>query len=199
MKTNHSTGNTEIKDEAIGQNLANEKNATNSGTPIKEETPEELSSKLSIIQEQLMRLQAEFENYKKRTDKEKENIARQAESKMMLRLLPVYEEIALAEKEASKIDSEAVRTGILMVLSKLRAAFEKEGLKDMKLEGEPFDPFMHETAFREDSDKPEGTILGVIQKGYLFRGEVLRHAIVSVSSGKSPEKKSSESHAENKK
>ena len=75
------------------------------------------------------------------------------------------------------------------MLSKLRAAFGKEGLSEMKLEGEKFDPFRHETAMREDSDAPEGTIVRVIQKGYLFRGEMLRHAMVSVSSGKKPDGK----------
>ena len=57
----------------------------------------------------------------------------------------------------------------------------------MKLVGEKFDPFRHEAAMHELSDQPEGTIMNVIKKGYLFRGEVLRHAIVSISSGKKAE------------
>ncbi len=148
-----------------------------------------LSATLSALSDQMLRLQAEFDNYKKRTAKEKEQLAHNAEGKLMLRMLPVYEEIRMAEAEAGKLSDEAVKKGILLVLGKLQGSFEKEGLQEMKLEGEKSDPFRHETAMREDSDAPEGTIVRAIQKGYLFRGEVLRHAIVSVSSGKKPEEK----------
>ncbi len=151
---------------------------------------EELSAKLSGFSDQLLRLHAEFDNYKKRTAKEKEALAHQSEAKLMLRFIPVYEEISLAEKEAAKIQDKALREGILLVLSKLRASFEKEGLQAMKLEGEKFDPFRHEAAMHEPSDLPEGSIVRAIQNGYTFRGELLRHAIVSISSGKKEEKQS---------
>jgi len=144
---------------------------------------EDAEKKLSETTDRLLRLTAEFDNYKKRTAKEKEQLAIHAEGKLMLKLLPVYEEISLAEKEAAKVKEEATREGVLMVLAKLRAAFDKEGLQEMNLEGEKFDPYRHEVAFREESDAPEGTIVRVIAKGYLFKGSVLRHAIVSVSSG----------------
>lgn len=145
---------------------------------------EETEKNLAEATDRLLRLTAEFDNYKKRTAKEKEQLAIHAEGKLMLKLLPVYEEISLAEKEAAKVKEEAVSEGVLMVLAKLRASFDKEGLQEMKLSGEKFDPYRHEVALREESDKPEGEIVRVIQKGYLFKGEVLRHAIVSVSSGK---------------
>jgi len=151
-----------------------------------EKKRDEPAKKIAELSDQLLRLQAEFDNYKKRTAKEKEQLSRQSEARLMLRLLPVYEEIGLAEQEAAKIGAEPVRKGVLMVLSKLRSAFEKEGLQEMKADGEKLDPFRHETALREDSDVPEGNIVHVIQKGYLLKGEVLRHAIVSVSSGKKP-------------
>ncbi len=145
---------------------------------------EDAEKKLEETTDRLLRLTAEFDNYKKRTAKEKEQLAIHAEGKLMLKLLPVYEEISLAEKEAAKVKEEATREGVLMVLAKLRAAFEKEGLQEMKLDGEKFDPYRHEVALREESGAPEGTIVRVIAKGYLFKGGVLRHAIVSVSSGK---------------
>lgn len=159
--------------------------------PSKQEAPKENDDKKKIedLTDKLLRLQAEFDNYQKRTAKEKEHIARHAEGRMMLRMLPLYEELALAEKEAQKLTDENLKKGMLMVLGKLRASFEKEGLQPMKLVGEKFDPFRHETAMREDSEKPEGTILQVIAQGYLFKGEVLRHAMVSVSSGKKPDGK----------
>ena len=148
------------------------------------ETAENHSAALAGLSDQLLRLQAEFDNYKKRTAKEKEQLAHASESRMMLRMLPIYEEISLAEKEAQKIPDEAVKKGILLVLSKLRQSFAKDGLQEMKLAGEKFDPFRHEAAMHEHSAAPESTIVRVIQKGYFFRGEVLRHAIVSVSAGR---------------
>lgn len=144
---------------------------------------EELGKTLSTLSDQMLRLQAEFDNYKKRTAKEKEALIHQSEAKLMLRMLPVYEEIKLAEAEAAKIHDEAIRKGILLVLGKLRSSFEKEGLSEMKLSGEKFDPFRHEAAMHEPSGLPEGAIVRIIKKGYAFRGEILQHAIVSVSSG----------------
>ncbi|MCX8196965.1 MAG: nucleotide exchange factor GrpE [Candidatus Micrarchaeota archaeon] len=144
----------------------------------------ELSSKISQLSEQLLRLHAEFDNYKKRSAKEKEALLNHAESNMMLRFLPIYEEISFAEQEASKLSQDSLKTGILLVLSKLRSAFEKEGLEQLKVEGQKFDPFLHEAAGYEPSDLPEGTVVRVIQNGYKFRGEILRPAVVIVSSGK---------------
>jgi molecular chaperone GrpE len=113
----------------------------------------------------------------------------------MLRLLPIYEELGLAHKEVEKIADKATRVGTLLVLSKLRAEFEKDGLMPMKLVGEKPDPFRHEVAFRESSELPEGSIVRVVKQGYLFKGEVLQHALVSVSSGKKDGKKDEEADA----
>jgi len=141
------------------------------------------------LTDKCLRLAAEFDNYKKRTAKEKEALALHSEAKLMLRLLPVYEEIGLAEQGVAKIADKHVREGALLVLDKLRKSFEAEGMQPMKLEGEKLDPFRHEVALREDSGAPEGTIVRVIKQGYLYKGEVLQHAIVSVSSGTKPEAK----------
>lgn len=148
-----------------------------------------LSEKLADFTDRLLRLQAEFDNYKKRTAKEKEAIGLQSESRLMLRFIPVYEELKLAEREAARISDKALREGIVLVLSKLRSTFEKEGLQEIRLDGEKFDPFRHEAAMHEHSGLPQGAIVRAIQNGYLFRGEILRHAIVSVSDGKKEEEK----------
>ncbi len=187
----------ELKDEdefMQGKSTTEEKDAKNPPEQKAEQlsSSDDMEKKLAEMNERLLRLAAEFDNYKKRTAKEKEQIAAHSEAKFMLRLLPIYEEIALAEKECAKIGDKPVREGIMLVLSKLRQSFEKDGLQEMKLEGEKFDPFRHESALREESDAPEGQIVRAIQKGYLFRGEVLRHAIVSVSVGKKQDEKADE-------
>ena len=147
---------------------------------------------LAKLGDSCLRIAAEFDNYKKRTVKEKEALALHSEMKLILRLLPAYGEIAMAEREVAKIKEAEVAKGALMVLSKLQQAFEKEGLLQMKLKGEKYDPFRHEVALREDSGAPEGTIVRVIRNGYLYKGEVLQHALVSVSSGKKPGEKSTD-------
>jgi molecular chaperone GrpE len=143
--------------------------------------------KLSALTDQLLRLQAEFDNYKKRTVAEKERLSEHTEAKLMLRMLPIYEELGLATQEAGKIHDEALRKGILLVLGKLRSTFEKEGLSRMEAEGEKFDPYKHDAAMTQESELPEGEIVRCISQGYLFRGNILRHALVAVSSGKKKE------------
>ena len=140
--------------------------------------------KYTDLNDRYLRITAEYDNYKKRTVREKDEISKSSEAHVMLRLLPIYEELGLAQNEIGKIADKATRTGALLVLSKLRAAFEKDGLTPMKLVGERPDPFRHEVAFRENSDLPEGSIVRVVKQGYLFKGEVLQHALVSVSIGK---------------
>ncbi|MFA6213794.1 MAG: nucleotide exchange factor GrpE [Candidatus Micrarchaeia archaeon] len=169
----------------------------------KEGAKKEKKCDCTELTDKCLRIAAEFDNYKKRTAKEKEALALQAESRLMLRLLHIYEEIGLAEREVGKLPESEARKGTLLVLGKLRASFEKEGLLPMKLEGEKLDPFRHEVALREDSAAPEGTIVRVIKQGYLYRGEVLQHAMVSVSSGKKtetekPEEKQKETKKEGK-
>jgi len=140
------------------------------------------------LNDKCLRLAAEFDNYKKRTAKEKEALALQSEARLMLRMLPIYEEIGLAAAEVARLPESEARKGTLMALAKLRKSFESDGLVPMKLEGEKYDPFRHEVALREESDAPEGAIVRVIKQGYLYKGEVLQHAIVSVSFGKAKDK-----------
>jgi len=163
--------------------------------PCKHEPNCSCEQELAKLGDSCLRIAAEFDNYKKRTAKEKEALALHSEMKLILRLLPAYEEIAMAEREVAKIKEAEVAKGALMVLSKLQQAFEKEGLLQMKLKGEKYDPFRHEVALREDSGAPEGTIVRVIRNGYLYKGEVLQHALVSVSSGKKPGEKSTDAEA----
>jgi molecular chaperone GrpE len=161
-----------------------------------ENAQDEIEQAFSGLTERLLRLTAEFDNYKKRTAREKDELCRASEARLMIRLLPAYEEAGLAQKEVEKITDTATRNGVLLVLGNLRTSFEKEGLQPMKLENEKLDPFRHEVALREDSDAPEGTIVRVIKQGYFYKGEVLRHAIVSVSSGNKTETEKPEEKGE---
>jgi len=164
-----------------------------------EKVQNEIEQVFTELSDRLLRLTAEFDNYKKRTAREKEELCRASEARLMLRLLPSYEEAGLAAKEVEKISDAATRKGVMMVLGNIRASFEKEGLQPMKLEGEKLDPFRHEVALREESDAPEGTIMRTIRAGYLYKGAVLQHAIVSVSSGKKMQAEKSDKKGEDEK
>lgn len=180
-------------DEAAAQEKAPEKKHAHAAKEEKHsEKTETCEEKLSQLSDKYLRVSAEFDNYKKRTEKEKAELCRASEARLMLRLLPVYEEAKLAAAEAGKLPDSETKKGVLLVLAKLLSQFEKEGLQPMKLEGEKLDPFRHEVALTEESSAPEGTIVRVIKPGYFYKGEVLQHALVSVSSGKKAEEKAKE-------
>ena len=117
----------ETRTENAAKEAANDKEHSQSNlVPNQEDAEKKLSEtekSLAEATDRLLRLTAEFDNYKKRTAKEKEQLAIHAEGKIMLKLVPVYEEIALAEKEAAKVKEAPVREGVVMVLAKLRADF----------------------------------------------------------------------------
>ena len=140
--------------------------------------------RISDLEDQMKRLQAEFENYKKRTAKEKEALAAIGSAATILKLLPVLDEmeVAMAAMEHDA-GAKSLRHGVEMLHKKLLAVLEKEGLAEMKALGEPFDPYRHE-AVRTAEGKEDGKVAEVMKKGYLFKGSVLRHAMVVVTKKK---------------
>lgn len=153
---------------------------------------EHAEDKTQELEEQLKRLQAEFENYKKRADKEREDYAVNASAVLMKKILPLIEEFELAlvhakSSEASKAEnaaSEGMVTGFEMLLKNFKALLEKEGLREMNCKGEQFDPYKHEAIKSEESDVEDGGIISVVRKGYYFKDKVLKHANVIVSKGR---------------
>ncbi len=128
------------------------------------------------------RVQADFINYKRRTEQEKEEIGNWANSALVLNLLPVLDDLerALASvpddlAEASWVD------GIRLIERKFRATLEAQGLSPVKALGEPFDPNVHE-AVMEGKGK-EGIVVEELQKGYKWQDKVIRPAKVVVGSG----------------
>ncbi len=154
------------------------------------------AQRLSDLEGLVKRLQAEFENYRKRTDKERETLLMSGSASMIMKLLPVLDdmEIALAasHKDAS---AKETRHGFEMLHRKMLQVLEKEGLSEMKALGEQFDPYRHEAVRTADADE-DGKVVEVLKKGYLFRGNVLRHAMVVV--GKKREEKTQQGKAQEK-
>ena len=147
-----------------------------------ENLKKELGQKNKTIEEltdTLKRLQAEFENYRKRVEKEKVEFVRYAGAMAVEKLLPVLDSFELAVKNSE--DKEKFVQGVKMIYAQFVSALADIGLRQIKAEGEQFDPYKHEVLMKEESDKPEGTILEEFQKGYMLNDKVLRFSKVKVS------------------
>ena len=135
-----------------------------------------------------VRLNADFDNFKKRTIREKEEALKYATEGLLERLVPVLDNFEMALMAATGPQSgglESLRTGVTMTGSQLRSVLSDAGLEEISSEGQPFDPNWHEAVSQlETSDTPEGTVVQQLRKGYKLKGRLLRPALVVVA--KSP-------------
>ncbi len=130
----------------------------------------------------LMRLKADFENYRKRMMREQTRIVETAEADLVRRLLPVIDNLERALENAGEGEPQGLRDGVEMVLDQMMEVLGKEGLEVIDPQGEPFDPEHHEAMMVvETGECPEDTVIDVVQRGFRFRGILLRPAMVSVS------------------
>ena len=127
----------------------------------------------------LQRTQAEFENYKKRVDKEKQEFVKYSKAELIQKLLPIIDTFEIALKNNK--DNEKFVKGMDMVYAQLISLLHSEGLKPIDSLGKKFDPYLHEAMLKEKSEKDEGTVLEELQKGYMLNDKVLRHSKVKVS------------------
>src|SRR3989338_6640597 len=139
---------------------------------------EEKSSKIEELTDTLKRLQAEFENYKKWNAKEKVDFIKYAHADLIAQMLPVLDSFEIALKNTS--DKDKFIEGMKIVYAQLHSMLEAEGLKPIKATGEKFDPYKHDVLMKEESDKPEETILEEFQKGYMINDKVLRHSNIKI-------------------
>jgi molecular chaperone GrpE len=133
-------------------------------------------------------LQADFENYRKRVDREIRDIEDFATVGLLKRLLPVLDELELAISSGSqggKEGGEGLAEGVRMVYKKLESALRAEGLQPIEAVGKPFNPEMHEAMERvTGSDKDTDTVIGEIRRGYVFKDRVLRPSLVKVETAR---------------
>lgn len=136
--------------------------------------------------EQLIRMQADFENYKKREEKKKKEFMEYANKDLICQLLSVMDNLerALSYSKNKEHNIESIKEGIDSTLKDFRKILEKEGLKPIKAVGEKFDPYCHEAIMHVESDKfPEDTVAEEITKGYYLKSNIIRPSIVKVSKG----------------
>lgn len=134
-------------------------------------------------QQRYLRAQADFDNFRRRTTKEKEELAQYASMKLVTQLLPVVDNFVRAV-EAAKAggDVESFAKGVDMIFRQFEGVLDAEGLKPMDVVGQPFNPDFHQAIMTVESDEfEEGIVVEEIQKGYMLKDKVLRPAMVKVS------------------
>lgn len=140
---------------------------------------EELTAQYAELEDRYQRVLAEYANYKRRTEQEKEAIGQFAKSEILRQLLPSLDNL---ERAADAPDGPDYRKGVDMIVDKLIEELGKLGLQEIPAVGEPFDPEVHNAVMREDADGVEAdTVTEVFQKGYTFAGRVIRPAMVKVA------------------
>lgn len=148
------------------------------------ETEETTSTdELTLLNDKYIRLAAEFDNYRKRTNKEKADLISRAGEDVMLSVLEVIDDTDRAKDQIEKSeDIESLRTGVQLIFNKLRTVLQQKGLKEMTSTGEVFDPELHEavTEIPAPSEEWKGKVVDTIQKGYYLNDKIIRHAKVVV-------------------
>jgi len=127
------------------------------------------------------RVQADFENYRKRAVRDQERLVTHAHERLVRDLLPVLDDLERALEAAERHEEAALVDGVRLVQQSLRNALEKEGLAEIPTDG-PFDPHVHEALLsRPDDDAEPGAVLEVVQRGYRLGDRVVRPARVIVA------------------
>ena len=131
----------------------------------------------------LKRLAAEFENYKKRTAREQASLSTRATEHLVKELLPIVDDLERALEAAEEHEEVKLEEGVRLVHRQLASALEREGLAEIETEGK-FDPHVHEALLSQPSGAEEGSVIEVLQKGYRLGDRVLRPARVVVAAAK---------------
>ena len=159
--------------------------ATEARTSPTQDEDEKLQADLDRFRDLALRSQADFENYKKRAAREKEDAIKYANSGLLDRLLPIIDNFELGlEAARGEGENSPVFSGMNMVLKQLMDFLIEHGVQPIDAVGQPFDPNLHEAIAHEPSDEvPENVIIRQSRRGYRMKDRLLRPSSVVVSSG----------------
>ena len=167
------TQESEAASEGAGEDSGKENGETEKEEEVKEEGKEDTEEL------RYLRLMADFQNYKKRVEKEKRDLYSYANEKIMNDLLTVMDNF---ERALEHDADENFKEGIEMIFKQLSDVLEKDGLAEIPALGEEFDPNVHSAVMTEETEDYEsGKVSGVMQKGYTLNGKVIRPAMVKVA------------------
>ncbi|MDR0559736.1 MAG: nucleotide exchange factor GrpE [Prevotellaceae bacterium] len=178
----------EIQEQQEVDNNVNElEPENNSGENPSEEISEtgkidELTAKLAELQDKYLRLSAEFDNYRKRTLKERMELVKTAGEDILKDILPVIDDFDRANEIIKSSDSiEAIVEGTKLIYNKLKSTVENRGLAEISPAGEDFNPDIHEAIAKIQGTKEQsGKIIDVVQKGYSLNDKIIRHPKVVI-------------------
>jgi len=180
------------KDENIKETDATEEEDTIEKNEISEIADEEiketdvtaeLEAKVSELQDQLLRKAAEFDNYKRRTENDQLNLLSFAAESFITKILPVIDDFERSLDHISDAESaEAIKEGIVLVYDKLLKILDEQGVKKIDSVGKPFNVDYHDALMQvKDDTVPAHTVVEEVEKGYMYKDKVIRHAKVIVS------------------
>jgi molecular chaperone GrpE len=147
------------------------------------EQQEQAEDAAAEVDDRLLRLAADFENYKKRAARERAEYVALANERLVKELLPILDDLERALNAAEQHEEAQLEEGVRLVHRSLAQLLAREGLKEIETEGQ-FDPHVHEALLSQPSDADEGSVIEVVQKGYSLGDRVLRPARVVVAAPK---------------
>lgn len=179
MTESASTASSELQTDT--QNLQ-PKSANDSPSPPAPD-PEVLQARIKELEEQILRMQADFDNFRKRLTRDRDESLKFANQTLLEDLLPIVDNFELGLKAAeSAQDAKAILTGMAMVRAQIERFLSDQGIAPLIPEGQPFDPHLHEAVGTEPSTElADGTIVSVQRKGYKLKDRLLRPAAVIVA------------------
>jgi molecular chaperone GrpE len=156
-------------------------NAQAAGQTFSADEVAKLRAEKDELTNTLVRRQADFDNYRKRVERERKEEARRGAGRLLHELLPVLDALERALRAHANPDDE-YHKGVQLIHRHLWDTLSKNGLERIEAEGKQFDPHYHEAIERvETNEYPDGTIIQVVQEGYVFDGRVLRPSLVRVA------------------
>ncbi|MDO9185041.1 MAG: nucleotide exchange factor GrpE [Bacteroidia bacterium] len=152
---------------------------------INEDKITELQSKVDELNDKYLRLYSEFDNFRKRTAKEKIELIQSASENAFKIMLPIVDDFDRAIKSNSDItDAKVISDGVNLIYNKFKSTLSQKGLEEMKAIGEPFNTDLHEaiTNVPAPSEDLKGKVIEELEKGYMLNGKVIRFAKVVIGS-----------------
>lgn len=165
-------------EEVTEEAAAPETEPTDEGPSLEEEI-KKLQDQLNEANDRILRSAAEFDNFRKRTEKEKSSAVSLGVGSAIEKILPALDTLAMAAQAESK--DEDYKKGVLLTVGLFENALKALGVEEIQAEGQQFDPKYHNAVSRESGDYESGTVVRVLQKGYKMGDRIIRHAIVSVA------------------
>jgi molecular chaperone GrpE len=145
-----------------------------------EQPDESGEERLAALEDQLKRVAADFDNYRKRAVRERAELTTLANERLVKELIPILDDLERALIAAAEHEEATLEEGVRLVHRSLAHLLEREGLKEIATEGQ-FDPHVHEALLSQPSEHEEGAVIDVVQKGYKLGERVLRPARVVIA------------------